>query len=659
MKKWVSVYLLFVILSIGYVTSAQEVMPDFVLRAAQQINAIYGEGTLDLNSTGWNWRGGSIGDNFPLTEGCNQPLNLPATTSATGYNRVFFDTNIDGTDDWVVVVYSDFSYFGLCTAPQYQCGLLEPRLIIGDIGHVDPDGFPNNLRAQPGESGQLSGEIPAGAEFTVIDGPRCASDISFWLVSYDGSQGWTAEGQGESYFVNPGAVPTGDGAQPTSASPTAVAEPTQIPIFTCAGITSRLYVGRMAQVTPGLPNNIRAQPGESGAYVGEIPPGVPFEIVGGPQCNSNLQWWQVNYQGTIGWTAEAGSVDDYWLEPVSVGVTPISNGTINLLASYANLVPLVSGAPQTLYINARNEVPIIMPNCEAIWIPENPTAVIPDSWFMRPDCEITPNSLASRLDAADDVVRLVRNPANNQLITLEGGTFFDEFDLSRDNNTLDVAAFHPDDGDMIIVSQRGMGFILINSDPDSPAYRQVSQAARILAPNEIFTAMKFSADGTRLAALTDANNLLIWQGLTKDPGAWGALYPILSASNVTIHDFALSPDGSKLIVVGTQINGTSQVGFYGIYDLTDTSAGTMTLTHPPFTNALTAVEFTPDGSLFVLATGRQSGQVDLMLMDTNSNTQIRVIEDISEPIIDIAFKDDASLMATIFENSVVTMWRIN
>ena len=148
--------------------------------------------------------------------------------------------------------------------------------------------------------------------------------------------------------------------------------------------------------------------------------------------------------------AEAGSADDYWLEPISVGVTPISSGTINLLSSYANLVPLVSGAPQALYINTRNEIPIIMPNCEAIWIPENPVAAIPDSWFMRPDCEITPNVLGSRLDAAGDVVRLVRNPANNQLITLEGGTFFDEFDLSRDNNTLDVAAFHPDDGDMII-----------------------------------------------------------------------------------------------------------------------------------------------------------------------------------------------------------------
>ena len=69
MKKWVSIFLLFMLLSIGYVTSAQQVMPDYVLRAAQQIDAIYGPNTINLNAASWSWRGGSIGDNFPLHTG--------------------------------------------------------------------------------------------------------------------------------------------------------------------------------------------------------------------------------------------------------------------------------------------------------------------------------------------------------------------------------------------------------------------------------------------------------------------------------------------------------------------------------------------------------------------------------------------------------------
>ena len=150
-------------------------------------------------------------------------------------------------------------------------------------------------------------------------------------------------------------------------------------------------------------------------------------------------------------------------------------------------------------------------------------------------------------------------------------------------------------------------------------------------------------------------NLVIWQGLTKDPGAWGALYPILSASNVTIRDFALSPDGSKLIVVGTQNNDTNQVAFYSIYDLTNTSDEVSNSIHAVGGDSVTAVEFTPDSSLFVLATG----EGNLLFMDSTSNTLVRSISNPTQPVAGITFKDDGTLMATIFENSVVMMWRIN
>jgi hypothetical protein len=50
--------------------------------------------------------------------------------------------------------------------------------------------------------------------------------------------------------------------------------------------------------------------------IGEIPGGASFTIVGGPQCGAEgWLWWQVNYNGTIGWTAE-GDTTTYWLEPI-------------------------------------------------------------------------------------------------------------------------------------------------------------------------------------------------------------------------------------------------------------------------------------------------------------------------------------------------------
>ncbi|MEO8606850.1 MAG: SH3 domain-containing protein [Chloroflexota bacterium] len=79
---------------------------------------------------------------------------------------------------------------------------LPPRLVIGQQGQVTP-GIPNNLRQGPGSSTKYVGEIPPGGVFTVLDGPRCASGLAWWQVSYNGLTGWTPEGQGGEYWVEP------------------------------------------------------------------------------------------------------------------------------------------------------------------------------------------------------------------------------------------------------------------------------------------------------------------------------------------------------------------------------------------------------------------------------------------------------------------------
>ena len=69
---------------------------------------------------------------------------------------------------------------------------------------------------------------------------------------------------------------------------------------------------------PGLPNAVRNAPGTgSGSVViGEIPGGGGFSVISGPQCgNDGRTWWQVNYSGVTGWTAE-GEGGAYWVEPV-------------------------------------------------------------------------------------------------------------------------------------------------------------------------------------------------------------------------------------------------------------------------------------------------------------------------------------------------------
>ena len=84
-----------------------------------------------------------------------------------------------------------------------QCpGAPPSRLVVGAPGRVTP-GDPNILRDQAGGTKTL-GIIPAGAAFTVLSGPVCASNgVAWWQVQYNGLTGWTAEGQGTNYYLSP------------------------------------------------------------------------------------------------------------------------------------------------------------------------------------------------------------------------------------------------------------------------------------------------------------------------------------------------------------------------------------------------------------------------------------------------------------------------
>lgn len=82
--------------------------------------------------------------------------------------------------------------------------VLPRRLIIGNQGRVTP-GTPNRVRSEPNTQAQVLGTIPGGEPFTVLQGPTCdsANGIAWWQVDYNGLIGWTAEGQGQTYFVEP------------------------------------------------------------------------------------------------------------------------------------------------------------------------------------------------------------------------------------------------------------------------------------------------------------------------------------------------------------------------------------------------------------------------------------------------------------------------
>jgi hypothetical protein len=232
-------------------------------------------------------------------------LNGPTCNSYTNWWRVSYNGVVGWTaegDGGSVYWLEPWGY----TPPPPQCALAT-RLWIGGYGRVTP-GLPNTVRNNAGQFGGTIriGQIPAGGVFTVIGGPQCASDGRWWWqVNYNGLIGWTGEGQGSTYWVepsngNPGPIPP--------------------PAPSCV-LPNRLWVGGVGRVTPGLPNLMRSAPGtqstgSNSAVIGNIPAGGVFTVLGGPSCGTdNRWWWYVNYNGLIGWTGEGEGYSSYWVEP--------------------------------------------------------------------------------------------------------------------------------------------------------------------------------------------------------------------------------------------------------------------------------------------------------------------------------------------------------
>ncbi len=87
---------------------------------------------------------------------------------------------------------------------------------------------------------------------------------------------------------------------------------------------TRVTIGMQALVEDGgVPNRVRAEPNIASEVLTQMPPGEAFTIVGGPQCgpDDQLRWWQVNYRGVVGWTAE-GVGEEYYIAPPGLKPTP-------------------------------------------------------------------------------------------------------------------------------------------------------------------------------------------------------------------------------------------------------------------------------------------------------------------------------------------------
>lgn len=106
------------------------------------------------------------------------------------------------------------------------------------------------------------------------------------------------------------------GAPQASILPPAPIMPTPLPPTACPGfMPSRLILpGSGYVLSPAGDQQLFAEPAASSAVIGIVPAGANFELINGPTCAENTAWWQVSYNGALGWLME-GMGDTYFLIP--------------------------------------------------------------------------------------------------------------------------------------------------------------------------------------------------------------------------------------------------------------------------------------------------------------------------------------------------------
>lgn len=120
-------------------------------------------------------------------------------------NMIMGAADPDGRDSvvWSPTAWRMETLVGGVPAATTCPGFLPSRLEAGRQARVIPGLGANILRAEASRSSQRLGTIPENAVFDVLAGPTCADNYAWWQVSYNGQTGWTVEGQGDVYWLEP------------------------------------------------------------------------------------------------------------------------------------------------------------------------------------------------------------------------------------------------------------------------------------------------------------------------------------------------------------------------------------------------------------------------------------------------------------------------
>lgn len=275
-----------------------------------------------------------------------------------------------------------------------------------------------------------------------------------------------------------------------------------------AYLPPRLTIGAQGRVeNSGFPNVVRDQPGTSGNYLGEIPPGALFTVQDGPRCSTldKIVWWQVNYNNTlIGWTAE-GKDGDYWLEPpdfvptpTPVVVTPVPLNT----TSAASVVNLGSFSTPSVLLEGSRLLATGSPQGNIIVYELRTNTQL----YSTPGQGSAVTALAAGQDPRANATLLASGGADGVVVlwTNVSGLFIERARLTAPGavGAVGALAFSPDGS--LLAGSAGDGIVRIWDTNSGTLLSSLSGHTSVVA------SLSFSADGAALISREATGAMLVW-----------------------------------------------------------------------------------------------------------------------------------------------------
>lgn len=150
------------------------------------------------------------------------------------------------------------------SVPSSCPGAPQIRLKLGENARVTP-GISINLRAEPSASANLIDRAREGSVLSIVDGPTCSENLTWWYVNYNNSSGWVAEGDDDSYWLEPIASTVAN----------------TLSEDTCVIIVSEEV-------------KVRTGPGTNFDEAGRLYPGDSSEVIGYALNASGFKWWKLS-----------------------------------------------------------------------------------------------------------------------------------------------------------------------------------------------------------------------------------------------------------------------------------------------------------------------------------------------------------------------------